>query len=133
MKNDELASALPGASREARSARQPCYNEARIFRFPYAVLLKLDEEGDVLASVPELKGCMAHGHDVDSALTNLNDMLSAYLLMGEEIGAAETKPMSADQIDFNCLANARPPATITTTTVERTPSDSTATPTEAKP
>jgi antitoxin HicB len=46
---------------------------------PYTKILKRDEEGDVIATIAELDGCMAHGSDEAEALGNLREAQAAWL------------------------------------------------------
>ncbi len=46
---------------------------------PYGIHLRRDEDGDVVARIDELPGCMSHGTDETEALTNLRDMQKLWL------------------------------------------------------
>lgn len=56
---------------------------------PYTTILRRDDEGDVIARIEELQGCIAHGKDETEALSNLADMKQLWiedcLEAGEEI------------------------------------------------
>ncbi|MFZ1944727.1 MAG: toxin-antitoxin system HicB family antitoxin [Acidobacteriaceae bacterium] len=58
-------------------------------KLPYTVVLRPDEDGDVVASVQELEGCVAHGADQAEALANLATVkrmwLTAALNAGKQI------------------------------------------------
>jgi antitoxin HicB len=41
-------------------------------KLPYTVMLKRDEEGDIVARIKELEGCVAHGEDEMDALGQLH-------------------------------------------------------------
>jgi predicted RNase H-like HicB family nuclease len=60
---------------------------------PYTKVLKRDEEGDVIATIAELDGCIAHGANESEALRNLNDAQTAWveaaLSDGQEIPLPE--------------------------------------------
>ncbi|MBM3819085.1 MAG: type II toxin-antitoxin system HicB family antitoxin [Acidimicrobiia bacterium] len=46
---------------------------------PYTRVLKRDEDGDIVATIAELDGCMAHGADESEALQKLRDAQVAWL------------------------------------------------------
>ncbi|MDQ3171351.1 MAG: type II toxin-antitoxin system HicB family antitoxin [Acidobacteriota bacterium] len=46
---------------------------------PYATVLRRDEDGDVVATIAELDGCVAHGSDHAEALANLRDAQAAWV------------------------------------------------------
>src|ERR1035441_2008868 len=56
---------------------------------PYTTILRRDEEGDVIARIEELPGCISHGGDEAEALSNLASMKQLWLedsiAAGEEI------------------------------------------------
>lgn len=52
---------------------------SKVFTFPYLVTLQLDEEQDVIARIPELPGCTAHGADVEEALRYLKEVMDLWL------------------------------------------------------
>src|ERR1017187_6892521 len=56
---------------------------------PYRTILRRDEEGDVIARIEELPGCISHGGDEAEALSNLASMKQLWLedsiAAGEEI------------------------------------------------
>jgi antitoxin HicB len=58
-------------------------------KLPYTVVLRPDEDGDVMARVQELEGCVAHGANEAEALTNLATVkrlwLTAALNSGKQI------------------------------------------------
>src|SRR5579872_44089 len=45
----------------------------------YTLILRRDEEGDVVAKIEELPGCISHGKDEADALANLRAMQEAWL------------------------------------------------------
>ena|SRR5258708_2100398 len=45
----------------------------------YTVLLREDDEGDVVATVQELPGCMAHGKDAREAWRNIREVQRAWI------------------------------------------------------
>jgi antitoxin HicB len=46
---------------------------------PYTTILKRDEEGDVVARIEELPGCMSHGSDEAEAIVNLTSLKELWL------------------------------------------------------
>lgn len=46
---------------------------------PYTVRLRRDEEGDVVARIEELPGCISHGANEAEALKNLREMQKLWL------------------------------------------------------
>lgn len=60
---------------------------------PYSRVLKRDEEGDIVATIAELDGCVAHGSNDSEALTNLHEAqrawIEAALTDGQEIPLPE--------------------------------------------
>src|SRR5678815_745799 len=46
---------------------------------PYTTVLKKDEEGDTVARIEELEGCVSHGSDEAEAIANLKTMQSAWI------------------------------------------------------
>lgn len=66
---------------------------AYYFSLPYTTILRRDDEGDVIARIEELQGCVAHGKDEAEALRNLADMKQLWiedcLEAGEEIPEPE--------------------------------------------
>jgi antitoxin HicB len=57
---------------------------------PYRTILYRDEDGDVIARIDELPGCIAHGRDEADALTNLASMKRLWL--EDCLEAGETVP-----------------------------------------
>jgi antitoxin HicB len=54
-------------------------NLDRYMGLPYTVVLRPDEEGDVVAKVRELTGCVAHGRNEREALDNLREIQRVWL------------------------------------------------------
>lgn len=46
---------------------------------PYTTILRRDEEGDVVARIKELPGCLAHGKDEAEAIKSLKEMQKLWL------------------------------------------------------
>lgn len=62
---------------------------------PYTKVLRRDDEGDVIATIAEFDGCMAHGSDDSEALRNLReaqaDWIEAALAAGQDIPVPEVE------------------------------------------
>jgi antitoxin HicB len=63
---------------------------------PYTVILRKDDEGDVIAAVKELDGCVAHGEDELDALNNLHALkelwIQSCLKRGDRIPEPDAEP-----------------------------------------
>jgi|ERR1035437_602316 antitoxin HicB len=59
---------------------------AEHMKLPYTVVLRPDEDGDVVASVQELEGCVAHGANDAEALKNLATVKQMWLTAGLDAG-----------------------------------------------
>ena len=46
---------------------------------PYTTVLKEDEDGDIVARIEELAGCVSHGSDEAEAIKNLKSMQAAWI------------------------------------------------------
>jgi antitoxin HicB len=61
----------------------------KYMELPYTVMLQRDEEGDIIARIKELEGCVADGQDEIEAIGNLNEVkeywLHAALKAGRQI------------------------------------------------
>jgi len=60
-------------------------------KLPYTVMLRRDEEGDIIARVKELEGCVADGQDEIEAIGNLE--LVKELWLETALKAGQTIPM----------------------------------------
>lgn len=65
---------------------------------PYTKVLRRDDEGDVVASIAELDGCIAHGSDEAEALRNLRDALAAWLESALDGGQAIPPPEIQEEL-----------------------------------
>lgn len=45
----------------------------------YRVLIEQDEDGEFVAEVPALPGCISQGHTRQEALTNIKEAIAAYI------------------------------------------------------
>lgn len=59
---------------------------------PYTITLKPDDEGDYIARVHELSGCVAHGGDQKEALDNLRTVQEAWIQECLESGKSIPEP-----------------------------------------
>src|SRR5438876_4532271 len=59
---------------------------------PYTVILRPDDEGDYIARVDELQGCVAHGATSQDALTKLEEVKSLWITDCLESGDAIPEP-----------------------------------------
>lgn len=63
---------------------------------PYTTVLKRDEDGDIVARIEELDGCVAHGADDVEALANLREIKQAWIeeciASGRSVPEPETCP-----------------------------------------
>lgn len=57
---------------------------------PYTIVIRRDDEGDYIARVEELQGCIAHGATPDDALKSLAEAQEGWL--GEAISAGQSIP-----------------------------------------
>ena len=61
----------------------------------YSIYIQYDEaDGIYVASVPELKGCMAHGYTREEAVKEIQIAMDLYLEVVKEKGMDIPKPMS---------------------------------------
>ena len=61
----------------------------------YAITLSWsDEDGAFVAYAPDLPGCMAHGHDAESALQNIKDAMMFWIDTAIELGEPIPEPKS---------------------------------------
>src|SRR5436190_6663781 len=52
---------------------------AAYLALPYTRVLEMDEEGDIVATIRELPGCVAHGSSDTEALENLREIQTAWI------------------------------------------------------
>ena len=64
---------------------------------PYTVSLRPDEQGDIMAGIEELPGCIAHGENENEAIGNLRQVqklwIESRLESGEEVPEPEDQPL----------------------------------------
>lgn len=46
---------------------------------PYAIIMRIDEEGNYIARIQELEGCLAHGSDPNEALATLREIQELWI------------------------------------------------------
>jgi antitoxin HicB len=65
----------------------------RYMTLPYTIILRRDAEGDMVAEIKELEGCIAHGRDASEALEILKEFQQAWIerriAAGQEVPAPE--------------------------------------------
>lgn len=71
---------------------------ARYMNLPYTVVLRPDEDGDIVARVQELEGCVAHGSDQSEALANLAIVKKMWLMAALEGGKEIPRPQVDDDL-----------------------------------
>lgn len=59
---------------------------------PYTIVIRKDDEGDYVAKVEELKGCIADGRTPEEALKSLTEVQSAWFEEAIEAGQAIPEP-----------------------------------------
>lgn len=65
---------------------------------PFTVLLRRDNEGDFVAKIDELPGCMAHGKTREEALTNLDEAKTLWIEDCLENGEAVPQPAEEEAL-----------------------------------
>jgi antitoxin HicB len=68
----------------------------RYMQLPYTVMLQRDEEGDFIARVKELEGCVADGQDEIEAIGNLNEVKEFWFRAALKAGRNIPPPDSID-------------------------------------
>lgn len=61
---------------------------------PYTIVVRKDEDGEFVAKIPELPGCVAHGETEGSAIEHLRSMQRLWL--EDALGAGDTIPEPED-------------------------------------
>ena len=57
------------------------------------ILYWSNEDQAIIAEVPELPGCMAHGDDYETALRNIKNAMQLWIQRAQELGRAIPQPM----------------------------------------
>jgi predicted RNase H-like HicB family nuclease len=61
----------------------------------YSILIQYDAYDKIyVASVPELKGCMAHGHTREEAIREIQEAMQLQLEVMRDKGLLEPSPMT---------------------------------------
>lgn len=72
-------------------------NEVGGIKMRYRVLIEQDEDGEFVAEVPALPGCISEGHTRAEAVTNIREAIGVYLesleAHGEPIPPAITEEL----------------------------------------
>lgn len=67
-------------------------------KLPYTIMLRRDEEGDIIARVKELEGCVADGQDEMEAIGNLESVKELWLETALKSGQSIPAPDSDDNL-----------------------------------
>ena len=67
-------------------------------KLPYTVILRRDEDGDVIARIKELEGCVADGQDEMEALGNLEAVKDLWISTAVKAGQTIPLPESDDEL-----------------------------------
>jgi antitoxin HicB len=65
---------------------------------PYAIILRLDDEGDWTAEIDELEGCAAHGDTQAQALSRLEEAKRLWIHEALENGQPVPKPSASEAL-----------------------------------
>jgi antitoxin HicB len=65
---------------------------------PYTTVLKRDEDGDIVATIQELPGCIAHGSTDAEALAMLRDVQKAWIEEALERGVQIPRPRTDEEL-----------------------------------
>lgn len=87
-------SKLPAATPLADAVTAPTLHG---WKFPYTVMIRLNEDGDYIVRSPELKGCIAHGETIHEALTRFQEVYQLWTELREEGGLPTPVPLTEDE------------------------------------
>jgi antitoxin HicB len=73
-------------------------NTAYYIGLPYTFVLQRDEEGDVIARIDELPGCIAHGSDDTEALARVKELQRVWIEDCLEAGDDIPEPVSEEDL-----------------------------------
>jgi antitoxin HicB len=65
-------------------------------KLPYTMVVRQDDEGDFVARIDELPGCIAHASTAKEAIENLDDVKKVWLEEGIEAGRAIPEPQHSE-------------------------------------
>ena len=72
---------------------------------PYTIIMRSDEEGDFIARIHEMPGCLAHGSDANNALENLREIQEMWieerLSKGQEVPEPEQDGSAEWEMEFS--------------------------------
>ncbi len=77
---------------------KPAKNITHYLSLPYTILLRHDEDGDVVARIEELPGCISHGTDEVEALRNLREMQRLWIEDCIETGQPVPEPQKGEPL-----------------------------------
>ena len=75
----------------------------KYMELPYTILLKKDEDGDTVARIQELSGCVAHGDTVEKALARLREFQLAWI----ETALASGEPIPTPEQESEALPSGK--------------------------
>src|SRR5881396_1356099 len=67
-------------------------------KLPYTILLRLDEDGDWIAEIDELEGCVAHGATQEEALRRLDETKALWIEESLAAGQPPPKPNALEAL-----------------------------------
>ncbi|MFN0199028.1 MAG: type II toxin-antitoxin system HicB family antitoxin [Planctomycetaceae bacterium] len=67
----------------------------------YRVLIEQDEDGEFVAEVPALPGCISQGHTRKEALSNIKEAIAAYIESLEAHGDPVPPSISEEIVEIN--------------------------------
>lgn len=65
---------------------------AHYMGLPYTIVLRIDEEGDIISRIEELPGCVAHGANAAKSLARLREVQSLWIEDCLEAGEPVPEP-----------------------------------------
>ncbi len=68
----------------------------RFMSLPYTILVQVDDEGDYVARIAELQGCITHGSTIEEAASRLREVQKAWIAMDLEAGRTPPAPIPPD-------------------------------------
>lgn len=71
---------------------EPRTDVAYYVALPYTIVLRTDEEGDIISSIEELPGCVAHGANATKSLARLREVQSLWIEDCLEAGEPVPEP-----------------------------------------
>lgn len=65
---------------------------------PYTLILRRDDEGEIVVEIKELPGCMAHGQDANEALEFIKEFQKAWIERCIESGSPVPEPEEEEDL-----------------------------------